>query len=532
MKNLLKQAWQLLKKYCTQINKIIFALALGVQFLSAIPLLSQFMDHQAIVEAHDNDAGKMVEVALRSHWYNDNNFRYYGPLYFRIANTFHSMVPAVSGRYPLNSKEANEESIHFYVLMTSLLGLFLLGFSCAALVSEKWEVRCLLALLLNAAFLHHPVWSQYLFTAHPDLLLTGLVALSTLVTIRALRLGLQPQELLYSGILWGFTISTKLSSLFFLPGWIGIIFYFQKNYNFFKPTIKKLFIVTAAAYFLIGFPQNIDLWGSLKKMLNLSEFSSTPTWASFADWWRLVGQQSLWPAGVIVLGILFFGSKIREFKFRQQVVLFILMNLGLVILTLRTLELTHSYYVMPFVGSFLMTIIILFNGCSFREQIFDQRPPIFLQGLLFIIFLLAAHFNFLQFTTAVETQKSLLTCRPYFIEVYRLTSSAVAENKKILATPYTPVPLESEFLKVDWELNFKTVTEAQPRMMVFNQSYYARYTDSDDVSKYVQLTNSEWAETQKFYKSFLNQTDVDAGAAGQWHKIYSDRCSLEVWQKQ
>ncbi len=532
MRNLLNNLWLFLKKHCVRINRVLFSLALGIQFLSAVPLISGFMDHRSIVEAHDNDAGKMVEVALRSRWYNDNNFRYYGPLYFRVANTFHSIVPASSGRYELGSPESNEESIHFYVLLTSLLGLFLLGISCASLISEKWEIRFLLTLFLMAAFLHHPVWSQYLFTAHPDQLLTGLVALSTLLTIRSFQKKFDGQSLAYAGFSWGLTICTKLSSLFFLPGWIALLFYFQKDRQRFKGVLKRLIAYAAGGYFLIGFPQNIDIWGSLKKMLNLSEFSSAPTLATFVDWWNHVGGQTIWPAAVILVGIIFFGSKIREFNFRQQIVLFLLMNLGLFILTLRTLELSHSYYVMPFVGTLLIALIVLMNQISLCDLIFSCRPPIFLQSVLFLLFVLGAHFNLFQFKTAGSTQKSLLTCRPHFQEVYGLTKKALAENKSIISTPYTPVPLENELVHVDWELNFDTVTKAQPKLLVFNSSYYARYTESLNVSKYVQLTNSDWSTTQKFYMSFLNQTDVNAGPAGQWHKIYSDQCSLEVWEKQ
>ena len=532
MRNLLTYIWLFLKQYCVQINTVLFALALGIQFFSVLPLISGFMDHRSIVEAHDNDAGKMVEVALRSRWYNDNNFRYYGPLYFRIANTFHSIVPASSGRYEMASAEASEESIHFYVLLTSLMGLFLLGFCCACLVSEKWEIRSLLTLFLMAAFLHHPVWSQYLFTAHPDHLLTGLVALSTLLTIRSFQKKLDDKSLAIAGFSWGLTICTKLSSLFFLPGWIALLFYFQKDRLRFKAALKKLVLFAAAGYFLIGFPQNIDIWGSLKKMLNLSEFSSTPTWVTFADWWNHVGGQAMWPAIVIVIGIIFFGSKIREFNFKQQVVLFLLMNLGLFILTLRSLELSHAYYVMPFVGTLLIALIILLNQISLHSLIFSSKPPIFLQSGLLLLFIFGSHFNLFQFATAAATQKSLLNCRPHFQEVYGLSKKALADNKSILATPFTPVPLETELVKVDWELNFETLTKLQPKLLVFNRSYYARYTDSLDVSKYVQLTNSDWSTTQKFYMRFLNQTDVNAGSAGQWHKVYSDQCSLEVWEKQ
>ena len=532
MKKFLNFVWLFLKKHCVQINTVLFAIALGIQFFSAVPLISGFMDHRSIVEAHDNDAGKMVEVALRSRWYNDNNFRYYGPIYFRIANTFHSMVPASSGRYEIASNEAMEESVHFYVLLTSLLGLFLLGFSCSFLISERWEIRSLLTLFLMASFLHHPVWAQYLFTAHPDQLLTGLVALSTLLTIRSFQKNLEDKSLGFAGFSWGLTICTKLSSLFFLPGWIALLFYFQRERVQFKAALKKLVVFAAAGYFLMGLPQNIDIWGSLKKMLNLSDFSSAPTWVSFADWWANVGGQTMWPAVVVVFGIIFFGSKIREFNFRQQVVLFLLMNLGLFILTLRSLELNHAYYVMPFVGTLVIALIILLNKLSLYKFIFSSRAPIVLQSVLFSIFFLGSHFNLFQFTTAAATQKSMLNCRPYFQKVYGLSKKALAENKSIISTPYTPVPLENDLVRVDWELNFETVTKVQPNLMVFNRSYYARYTDSLTVSKYVQLTNSDWGTTQKFYMTFLNQADVNAGSAGQWHKIYSDECSLEVWERQ
>ena len=119
MKKFFQNLWSFLKLHGDTFLKILFAGALAAQFLSFVPLISGFMDHRSIVEAHDNDAGKMVEVGGNSRWYNDNQFRYYGPLYFRIANTLHSVAPTFSGKYLTDSREAQEESVHFY-LMPSL----------------------------------------------------------------------------------------------------------------------------------------------------------------------------------------------------------------------------------------------------------------------------------------------------------------------------------------------------------------------------------------------------------------------------
>src|SRR5690606_5595492 len=139
------------------------------------------------------------------------------PLYFRIANTLHSMAPTSSGLYSLDSDEAREESVHFYLLLVSLIGLFLLAFSCAFLVSNRWEVRILLSLFLSSLFLQHPVWSQYMLTAHPDHLLAGLAALSTMWTLLAVNEGFTTEKLKKAGMAWGATVATKLSSAFFIP---------------------------------------------------------------------------------------------------------------------------------------------------------------------------------------------------------------------------------------------------------------------------------------------------------------------------
>lgn len=534
MKPFFHNLWDYFRPRWGRINQVILFVALIVQFQSLMPLLSHFMDHRAIIEAHDNDAGKMVEVAENSRWYNDNYFRYYGPLYFRIVNTFDFISPTNSGRYDLSTRESKEESLHFYLLFTSVLGVYLIALCCSFLVSNRWDYRMLFLLFFVPILLYHPIWLQFLFTAHPDFLLMGLCALSTLLTIRMLQSHLASEHVKWAAYSWGLALSTKLSSLFFMPG-IGILlFLYTKNKSALWQKCKEFLKYACISYFVIGFPQNLDIGGSLKKLFKLSEFSAGFTLDSFINWWGYFGSQSVYPLLFILGFYLFFGNTKRKTEdFRINFLSFLFLNLGLFIITTRTLELVHYYYVMPFVAAFLISTFLLLEYLpnNFFEKILTSETA---QRLtITAIILIAAYLQLFSFQEAKAMQRKMLTCRPTYQSTYNLIQEQLAAGAKIIATPYTPVPIdENSNVDIDWELNFDTVQKNMPQLLVFNNGYYARYTESADPSNYVKINNPDWQKTREFYLSFEKKNDVNLNVIGHWKKISEDRCSLEIWQKQ
>jgi hypothetical protein len=522
-----------LNKNFEDINKILFGLAVIVQLMGFVPLLAGFMDHRSVIEAHDNDAGKMVEVGLRSRWYNDNGFRYYGPVYFRIANTFHQITKAYSGKYEAESPEANEESLHFYLILTSLLGAFLIAFSCSLLLSQRWELRFLYILFIVPLLLQSPTWSSYIFTAHPDMLLTGLVAFSTYLTLQMFRSDFEDKKIKWAGYAWGITLSTKLSSLFFMPGIGLLIWLYSKIHHQTWNRVKRFTLSALLSYFLIGFPQNFDIPGSLKKLFRLSEFSSGFSWAGFTDWWSMIANQSWMTLVFIIISSLVFSAGPKDgINVKKRLVLFCALNIGILLLTSRTLELAHTYYAMPFIGVLCVSTVFLFSNLRVGKLPERWPDPIYMQSLLFLVFVAASTTHLFSFPEATVVQRKMLLCRPGFQSVYNMTKAYLQEGGKIISTPYTPVPLEDEEkVSVNWEMNFDTLEKSQVRRMIFNNSYYGRYTQDGTPSKYVQLTNSEWQKSQEFYSAFNGKNEVHTDKAGTWQKVYSDKCSLEIWDK-
>ena len=518
----------------------LLAMAVVVQFISFIPLISRTMDHRSIIEAHDNDAGKMIEVGLRTRWYNDNQFRYYGPLYFRLANTFHSVAPTYSGLYPADSREAQEESIHFYLLLVSVLGLFLLAFSCSWLLTSKWELRLLSVLFLTPLLAADPTWAQFIFTAHPDLMLAGFAALSAVMTYQMIEKDFSEASIRFAGWLWGATLCIKLSVLFFMPG-LGLIFWiFSSSFKQTFERSKKLTLSALASYFLLGFPQNLDIFGSLRKLFNLSSFSSSFSSAAFADWWQQIGTQSVRGICLLLLISVLFSEKNKiEIPLKKYLASFLVMGLGLLILTTRTLELAHSYYTLPFIGALLVGVVFLsqnLRGLRLSERF---NSAFHWNGFLFLIFILGSSFHLFSFPEAAATQASLLRCRSAYREVYNQTNTWLSQGQTMISTPYTPVPLYDEKkVQIDWELNFETLNKTSPDFLVLNSSYYARYTDQNIPNKYVLLTNADWKKTQDFYLAFtvknpVSQDQVQAPGGAAWKKIYkNETCQLEIWQRQ
>ncbi len=534
MKKLFQNLWSFLKLNGDTFLKILFAGALAAQFLSFVPLISGFMDHRSIVEAHDNDAGKMVEVGGNSRWYNDNQFRYYGPLYFRLANTLHSVAPTFSGKYVTDSREAQEESVHFYLMLISLIGIYLLAGSCSYLLSSRWDLRFLSTLFLVPLFLKHDVWIQYVLIAHPDFLLTGLSALSVLLTVQMIQKNFSDKSIHWAGYAWGATLCTKLSVLFFMPG-IGLIFYiFSKDFKETYTRAKSFTFRAVALYLILGFPQNFDIFGSLRKLIRLSEFSSGFTWSSFVDWWGYIGTQSFYGLIVIVVISLLLSERVPiKLSIKKSLAVFIALNIGLLLLTSRTIELSHTYYGLPFIAALLVSTVFVLQNFRFGYFVERFHSQIFVSLFLFVIFMMGASFDLFSFPKAAALQRQNLTCRNYHREIYDKTNAWLKEDQKMISTPYTPVPLyDEDKVQVHWEMNFEKLIESKVNLLIFNRSYYARYTDTESPTKYVLITNPEWKKTQDFYLAFYKKENANIENSGEWKKIYNaENCSIEIWQR-
>ncbi|MBX3033506.1 MAG: hypothetical protein KF865_06220 [Bdellovibrionaceae bacterium] len=499
-------------------------------FVGRIALISS---HQAIVEAMDNDAGEGVKVGQRSHWVNDNGFRYYGPLYYRIAQTL-SWTSFSTGAENLPPALENEKAVHFSLMLLSLLSVYGLAWVLASLLTRDHLLKMLGVMLIAPACLLNPIWSQFLFTVHPDLFLAFLCAAAMAAS---LRMAADPDDAFrwkWAAFWWGLTLSTKLSALFLMPA--QLVFLWKKGDG--RGTFercKRFTWFTLAVYLIVGFPQNFDFYGNIRSLAGLSRYSHSPTWESFLDWWRLWGVQA-WAPLMTLLGFAVFLQAFPAVAERAAPSLrrswwWIPAALsGMLLLSVRRLILIHDYYVFPFVAVAWVLAAWLFSRWSFRPALHSPwaRGLVMLVGLAIALPMIPPSLQANQRVLA-----RMRSCQPAFEKAFDIMSKVVDRGGKVLVTPYTPRPL-SPLTKVHWEITDERMTEFAPSLMVMNPiRYYGRFTDGDDVSEYVKTNNKEWPQVQAFYRRFAHRNEAQTADGRTWKKLQDEellRCGIEVWE--
>lgn len=504
---------------------LIFLLLMG-QFLGFAGQLAHFSTHRAVVEAMNNDAGAGLEVAERSRWYNDNRFRYYGPLYYRLAHTLSWTVAPASdlGEASLNQ----ERALHFALLALSLFSLYGLSFLLSSLLTENLSFRLLGAAALVPAFLSHQLWSEYLLIVHPDLFLALLSGTAMFLTWRMAAKSLSEPSLLAAAGAWGLALSTKLSSLFFMPGML--IFLWRGWTRETWVLCRRFTLFALLVYLVVGFPQNFDFPGNLKTLFGFSRYSAEFSFNEMATWWFHLGDQ-IWRPALALLGFFVFISAFGQARglptaTRQDLIRWTVASaLGFLILSFKNFLLVHDYYVFPFVAAFLV-VFSWFLGLASRRIGRLQRGPI--QAGLAVV---GAGLLLVSFQAGPQT---LLSVKTRFQACQEPLEKLHAEVRKwggpVLSTPYTSVP-KGASIKVHWEMRESVVEEFQPTALVFRTSFYKRFTEGAEPKEYFKINNPHWPESRAFFQKFQNQEKVFF-AGREWLR-HSDpdfkRCQIELW---
>lgn len=176
-------------------------------------MVSENSDNSAIVFATNNDASVAITVATQTRWFNDNGWRPYGPLYYRLAHSLSGMVPYYKAQSAI-PQEANQVNHHFSLMLVSLVSLLLTCFFIAGLFGLEGAEKIGLASLFLSLFLLNRTFSRYVLVAHPDFLLTFFTSLLFVSAYRFLK---NPTNLAltFIGVTFGLMLSTKITAILF-----------------------------------------------------------------------------------------------------------------------------------------------------------------------------------------------------------------------------------------------------------------------------------------------------------------------------
>ncbi len=511
-------------------RQVFFAVAVALivaQFTSLLAFTARIADHSAIVGVGSDDAANAVQVTLRSQWWSNNDFTPYGPVYFRLANSLRQLAPWPSV-YAVESVEGRELAAHFAMTLVSLLSAFALALVLAFLLWSRWSARLLMTALLTAAFLHNPVWSKMLLTAHPDWLFSLFVTLALIFTLESME---RPENLRLfktAAILWGVAGSIKLTIVLFVP---VFVFMWGRPWDL---AIRKQALRFAGwmaiGFFAIGFPQNFLLPKMIKFLSAQSRLSVSPGPDDLLDWVRLFADQLWLPALVLITGWLVLGGReSRRFRYGKKTLLravFIIAVPTLWMISRKVLS-PFDYYPMPFVA---MLLALLALGLR------HWTPPNFPKAFpaVFALGLLAMRMTLGFVPPAMgEMTEAMQKCRPEARVVYGKVKAWIAKGHKVHVDPYTPYPNGPEYRGIlfrEWFNTWELMDRRDVQIAVFSSSFYSRYLP-DTIEAYVKIENSSWEASRDFYRSVRDKAEATSPQGHVWHKIDSDSCGFEFWQR-
>ena len=269
-------------------------------------MVSENSDNSAIVFATNNDASVAITVATQTRWFNDNGWRPYGPLYYRLAHSLSGMVPYYKAQSAI-PQEANQVNHHFSLMLVSLVSLLLTCFFIAGLFGLEGAEKIGVASLFLSLFLLNRTFSRYVLVAHPDFLLTFFTSLLFVSAYRFLK---DPTNLAltFIGVTFGLMLSTKITAILLLPGIFWILFC-SKSWRGNLKNYLNFWLGSTATYFAVGYPQNFKIQETLAFLKTQSQHSKIADATSIGEWISLFAHQFWMPLALSLILCASFGKR-------------------------------------------------------------------------------------------------------------------------------------------------------------------------------------------------------------------------------
>lgn len=524
----------------TVVEKALFLILIIVfliQFSFFTNAISQTVEIWPIVYSKDNDAANGIKLSQKSNWSASNNFFVYGNLYFRISNTLSKINP-LDKSYIDNYQfsEDSDKIHHFSLMIISLFSIYGMSFLLSFLITKDINKILVSIILINTIFMSNKYWVSKIFGVHPDLLLCFFSSLGIFFSIKFLSfldqnnieiMKIKNNFLILSAISWGLALSVKPSALFFIPA-LFVLFLPLKKIEIQKRIIDyiKFLVFILITYFMVGFPQNFDLISSYNFMQYQSGFSTSPTLASFNEWWLFLYEQY-----TPFLPILFFSDKRKYIDSPSNILrLFTVTFIPFCFLLARNVTSPHEHYTLPIAIVFIVfTTQILIN---FRSYILDKKL-IKLNSNIFVLLTLIISILIMKYVpnaVSKEYEKSIL-CKDEAKILYNMIKSFQINRLKIHVDPYVPFNQELGSIRNSWFKTFEDITPNKADILVFSKKYYSRFTLAKESSHYISQDTNDFDKVKAFYTLFDNKNQVKDKYGQEWQKIYSDSCDWEIWER-
>lgn len=500
--------------------KVILYFCVISQFIQLGSIAYSISSSKSIIAANDDDAAVAIGVAYKSNWYNDNTFRAYGNFYYRVAKTLHWIAPILDDNKNLSKRGSIERSLHFYLIILNILSLYLALFLIAQAITNKREVQLTFLFIITNILLQNSTWSRFVLRPHPEIFFSGMLLIS--MQLISLHFQFKKNILFFkiSGIMWGITTATKLTSLAFAP---AVLLSLYENKETFLKKSLQYFKWCCIGYFVIGFPQNFIIHKTINAFLSMKIYSKPTTLSSIYDWLIIFKEQLTFPLLITILFILIFKSPDKPHSLKK---LYIFLIVPPILLVTKNTTLLHNHYPISFILSILFILAILIKSTPITIQVSKHSAPICL-----VLVLITRVFAGVLPERVAETKKTLSSCRNEIMEVLNLAAPYLSSKKRVLTDPYTPIDdyKKQQFIRKTWNHTPDEITQ-KTSLIVLNSSYYGRYVNNPEPSDYVRSDIPNWKDVQKYYLLFSKKSSFEDRFQNVWIKRF-DKCGIEVWSK-
>jgi len=517
--------------------KWILGLVVLFHFLNISGLLWTYSVPRTVLMGYDEDSSYGVETAIKTNPINHNGSTTYGPLYYRL--TWPAKI-FLSNNYT-NQSESNDENLQrtvFFTLLTlNLLALFAACFMTMRLFTPDIKWQFLGTSLLVSAVLQNEYRNLILFMAKPDYVLCFFVSLGAFYTFNFINNKDQIGDYRKMAFFWACALSTKLTSILFLPGFIFV--FFQKELKGLLKSVSRFAKHLIVFYFVIGFPQNLDIGGYLKYLRQQSSYTSFVDWNFLTEKWIPLFYSDLAKPILILILLFFVVPYKKQFLSAKKLISFLIFcTLPTLLILTKKIPNLFEWYTFPFVHVFLIGFVVLLVYLK-NQKYFQWLKWINPQEksnriLLLLAFVIIPSTHGLLPIQTYERYKKQLVCRTEIIQVKNILDQKMSEGLKVLSDPGLPYDLKfhNVLISPEWDMSIDFLKDPNYKIIALKKSYYNMYLPAEEGGSgsfvgHIQDKNKPY----QFYKIFSNQTEITDPYGNKWKKFYSDSCSYELWQK-
>lgn len=484
-----------------------------------ITMLTRRASTFPVALSESSDAANAMNVLNRTTWLSDNEFTYYGPLYYRLAKSLLNLDPVyrIADRSNTNVRD---KSAHIALMLTSFFALMLMSLILGARVGPDWSLGWLSVIFMFAFLSNTELWIDFAVDNHPDLLLSMLIALATSATINSLRpvtLG-QTNSLWGVGTFWGLSLLTKLTAATFFVGAIVIIMAAAWRGRCLVRAGIAVGVSSFLTYLVVGFPQSLNVLAVINSMIHVA--SVTVKTFDVVFWKNMLLETAVLPLMVVFGGALLFAENERTTEGRPDLpsvflaLAFLIPGIAFVSLFWVSYQDHMRHYILPVVAALSVTAVPCVQRAAFA--IYRWAPTSLkllsrVVGLLTLIAVVVIGRRWYHdHTTSRIINRFELQEEAEMVQ--KSISDDLSSGKIVVADPFSPIDLRMHAV---FEPRHGFTSESLGQLMdaqvfVSSRWYHERFLRTMAAPwTLLQVSEADYVQRQDFYRGLEGDSFVD-----------------------